>query len=356
MEDIKRMKKKIIALLLALMMAVLLLAACGDNGPTPEDTQQQPPEQTQDTETPDDTDEIDDTDETEEPEEPEEPETPPARSGEPSRGVWNNDIYTNEYLGLRFVLPYSWFAASDAEMAELMGLGAEIMQSAGTSLPDELWDTIDTSLHEMMATSMFAGANVQILFERLGFPLGRISTEDYIEMAIEQLPLMLPGVRASAFPGTTRIGAYDWHSLGTALDIPEMGMTLYGRQFINVLDGFVRTIVITYSEFGESLETVLGMFAGLNDPLPARQGRSPALVGAWEWDMGETYVYIFNEDGTGTRGVPDVIEEFYWGVVGTDLFINLGFIIESWRYTIDGDVLTIDSNQRSGLTFSYIRQ
>jgi len=80
------------------------------------------------------------------------------------------------------------------------------------------------------------------------------------------------------------------------------------------------------------------------------------LVGTWTWDMSDSYVYIFNANGTGTRGFENYIEEFTWQ---TTVQNNLGIITstetESWRYVIDGSVLTLDSLRHTGTTFSYIR-
>jgi len=92
-----------------------------------------------------------------------------------------------------------------------------------------------------------------------------------------------------------------------------------------------------------------------------------ALVGTWGWEYMPEWVYVFNADNTGTRGVGEESESFTWEVVGNnELRLDRGpgtpageIRNERWSYTISGDavtMLTIDSLQQAGLTFSYFRQ
>jgi len=88
------------------------------------------------------------------------------------------------------------------------------------------------------------------------------------------------------------------------------------------------------------------------------------LAGTWAWDHMHEWVYVFNADGTGTRGVEGEMESFTWTIAGTnELRLDRGAGIpageirnERWTYSISGDVLTIDSLQEAGMSFSYIRQ
>ena len=82
------------------------------------------------------------------------------------------------------------------------------------------------------------------------------------------------------------------------------------------------------------------------------RGGDESLVGTWNWDVDSGYQYNFNADGTGTRGFANARETFNWSTSNDVLSIG----IERWNYTIENDVLTIDSRQVPGLTFSYIRQ
>ena len=81
------------------------------------------------------------------------------------------------------------------------------------------------------------------------------------------------------------------------------------------------------------------------------------LVGQWSWIEGADYVYTFEADGTGSRGIPGQMETFNWSIPGDGRLriSGTGIAAEQWNYTITGDTLRIDSRQVSGLTFSYTR-
>ena len=81
-------------------------------------------------------------------------------------------------------------------------------------------------------------------------------------------------------------------------------------------------------------------------------GGDEALVGTWNWDVNSAYQYIFNEDGTGSRGFAVDRIPFNWSA--SDGVLRIG--TERWNYIIEDDVLTIDSRQVAGLTLRYIRQ
>jgi len=81
------------------------------------------------------------------------------------------------------------------------------------------------------------------------------------------------------------------------------------------------------------------------------------LGSTWAWDTVADYVYIFNADGTGTRGFPGAMQDFNWAIpaYGHILMDVVGFMVESWSYEIVGNVFTITSNQVPGMGWTYIR-
>ncbi|MCL2409590.1 MAG: hypothetical protein FWC96_08285 [Oscillospiraceae bacterium] len=91
-----------------------------------------------------------------------------------------------------------------------------------------------------------------------------------------------------------------------------------------------------------------------------RVGAPPSghtLTGTWSWTGDDSYQYILNADGSGTRGVPGAIESFTWLLdEGNHLLLDLGWgVIESWTFGVTGDTLTLSSRQVSGMVYSYTR-
>jgi len=93
-------------------------------------------------------------------------------------------------------------------------------------------------------------------------------------------------------------------------------------------------------------------------------GIADDLVGTWEWDEERSFIYTFNADGTGLRGMPafDMAEDFEWSIVSGNLHIELdeeglfGLDSERWDVTIENNVLTLHSRQDRSAIYSYIRQ
>jgi len=172
----------------------------------------------------------------------------------PIRGEWAGSTYANPSLGLRFTLPRGWMAASDSEIADMMGFMGDFFDL----LPDNIWDRLDILLLiDMVAMDPLTGANINILLERLVFPNTRISEAMYIERMAMQLDSMGSTIIFDV-PSPVRLGDYDWYSFGSESATSDA----VSRGFITIQNGFARIITITYDGDPETLEEVLSMFEG----------------------------------------------------------------------------------------------
>ena len=90
--------------------------------------------------------------------------------------------------------------------------------------------------------------------------------------------------------------------------------------------------------------------------VPSEAGDHP-LVGVWEWTSTDTYLYIFNADGSGSRGTAPAIQQFTWSVCDADhLSMTFNRLTEHWYQEIENDVLTITSRQVATMQYSYNRR
>ena len=113
----------------------------------------------------------------------------------------------------------------------------------------------------------------------------------------------------------------------------------------------ITIIALTFTGCG-----ALGFGGGHIDATQSVEGDHP-LVGIWEWDDMDTYLYIFNADGNGSRGFAPLIQQFTWEVCEAGhLSMTLGNNTEHWYMTIEGNVLTITSRQVANMQYSYIRR
>jgi len=84
---------------------------------------------------------------------------------------------------------------------------------------------------------------------------------------------------------------------------------------------------------------------------------SHPLVGTWAWEAGADYLYVFNSDGSGTRGAASfLIESFTWSPEADGhLVLVIGGRRGNWDYLIRDDALFLTSRDIPGWTFRYIR-
>jgi len=136
----------------------------------------------------------------------------------------------------------------------------------------------------------------------------------------------------------------------------------------------VLDVALTLLATGEYDEFVVGMelfFEGMfvaetiwSEAIGFYGEQSKELVGTWGWDELTDWTYVFNQDGTGTRGIQDAIEYFHWATFQDGiLWLNFGAEmlyeaahIQFWFYDIVGNVLTLDNAFVDEAVFSYIRQ
>lgn len=91
---------------------------------------------------------------------------------------------------------------------------------------------------------------------------------------------------------------------------------------------------------------------------------SADLVGTWEWRGDSSWIYTFNDDGTGFRGL-DGHSPFEWSIAWGNLRIEcpvayFGVYSERWTISITNDTLVLRSLQtrplQTGGTFRYYRE
>lgn len=101
---------------------------------------------------------------------------------------------------------------------------------------------------------------------------------------------------------------------------------------------------------GNIHEQVYGVY------IPSNATLDEALLGSWVWDENRAFTYVFYDDGTGRLGTFLGRQDFNWTTYDGDLFLifDLGYD-QSWSYVINEGVLTLDSNQLPGVTYSYTR-
>jgi len=323
----------------------------------------------------------------------------------PTAGVFTDNVYINESVGLQFQLPRGWDFLNEQEIADATGIGAEVLSALGSDFTnnDVLNRMEESPLHDMMATNHFDGTNVQVMFQRLPRSARNASTQEELEKALEEFEDSGLNMVSTMNPGQTRIGSYDFYSANLEIEFFP-GFYMAVRMFLR-LDGRNMTMVNVTALNQSMIDDILNYFgypgATLIEIPELESAAASDLIGAWVWNMDEDYQLIFNADRTGIRGyiidsIDELIdllaeeldeemiyefidefgvddlwelfaelwEEFEWELVDGVLYLDFeyfssfGGFHEEWIATIDDDVLSIENIHPGGvgLAFSYIRQ
>ena len=108
-----------------------------------------------------------------------------------SRGTIVDDVYTSEFMGVSFRKPKGWVYSTDEEIAAVMQIGADLLNT------DEFLEQAAkmSTVYDMMVKDPLSGNNINIVFENLKMSASsNITEEQYIEVAkkrlIEQAPML----------------------------------------------------------------------------------------------------------------------------------------------------------------------
>lgn len=104
-----------------------------------------------------------------------------AKTVEFSMGSWNDNVYSNDFLGLKFKLPNGWKYSSDEEIAEMMNLGAELLNDEQKAAAEV---SKLNSAYYMVANDPNTGDNISVISEK---PSMEVTTEFYINQLKTQL-------------------------------------------------------------------------------------------------------------------------------------------------------------------------
>ena len=99
-----------------------------------------------------------------------------------SMGEWKNNIYSNDFLDIRFYQPKGWTASTQEEIAEMMDISADKLYNNNADVMLELAKR--TTVYYMMSKNEKTGDNVIVMSEK---PVMNITMDYYISVLKQQL-------------------------------------------------------------------------------------------------------------------------------------------------------------------------
>lgn len=169
-----------------------------------------------------------------------------------SMGSWSDNVYSNDFLGLKFKLPNGWKYASDEEIAEMMNLGAELLndeQKAAAEISKL------NSAYYMVANNPNTGDNISIISEK---PAMEVTTEFYIN----QLKTQLQNVNTINYEiGETSketVAGKECDTLTVDASMSEVKMTQ--KYYIYKVDKYVVCIISTSTSGEQKINDMMKNF------------------------------------------------------------------------------------------------
>lgn len=105
-------------------------------------------------------------------------------------GAWNGNVFENSWLNMKFEIDDEWTIASDEKIAEISGVGQEMLSELQGTSKESLEAMVDlTTVYGFMILQGEGDPSVQLVFENLAKTKEGTKTteEDYMDILKEQL-------------------------------------------------------------------------------------------------------------------------------------------------------------------------
>ena len=175
-----------------------------------------------------------------------------SESKEFSMGEWENNVYTNDFLGIKYNLPSGWKYSSDEEIAKLMNVGKELLNDDQKNLGEiaEL-----TSVYYVVANDPNTGNNIVIMSEK---PLMEASTDYYINSLKTQLENLDSINYEIGETSKETIGSRQYDTL--TVSTSSNGVKLAQKYYIYKLDKYFVDIIVTSTNGEANISNMMKSF------------------------------------------------------------------------------------------------
>lgn len=158
-----------------------------------------------------------------------------------SMGEWKDGVYENSFLKYKFELPENWTASTDKEIATIMQLGEDALESEGKYISE----AAKLSAVYFAVAREGTGNNVLIMAEKIA---STVTLEEYMETLRTQLTSLTGFNYTVIDEGTAKLGNAECSTL--TFNESELGVVQ--RSYVYVEGEYFILVTMTSVE-GESL-------------------------------------------------------------------------------------------------------
>ena len=166
-----------------------------------------------------------------------------------SMGAWNGNVYTNDFLDIKFDMPASWSHYTDAEIAEVMDMGKEVAFG-----DDEFLKSVSekTSVYYVVASDSNTGNSLSIVSEK---PIVDVQIEQYMTQLKTQLDSLEAIKYETGEVSIEKVGNVEYNIL--EVTVPDYNMSQ--KYYVKKSDKYFVGIIITAYD-KEDIAEIIDMF------------------------------------------------------------------------------------------------
>ena len=172
------------------------------------------------------------------------------------KGTVTDTGWESEYLGMRYIMPEGMLMATEEELNQVMGLGAEILSGDINELQMEYARM--RTVYEMMSTDATGATNVVLTVEKLLF--SNMDAEQYVQ-SLEQGLKKMSAISYTVLSDdeTVEIAGMDYIKVSVQAQSGDVAVNQ--DYYVRVADGRAVSFVITsQEETAQQAEAVLNAF------------------------------------------------------------------------------------------------
>jgi len=162
-----------------------------------------------------------------------------------SLGSWNEDTYTNEFLGLTYSKPADWTRYTDDQIKDVMQLGQDLVDAS--ELSKKLAEL--TSVTYLMSSNP-NGSNVILMSEK---PVVSMSVESYADSLKSQLQSQTALTYTLSDVKKETIDGKEFVTIEASVE------TINQKYYIYKVDKYIVSIIVTATE-GNNVNDVIKQF------------------------------------------------------------------------------------------------
>ncbi len=169
-----------------------------------------------------------------------------------SMGEWKDNLYTNNYLGIKFRLPNGWKYANNEQIAALVNIGKEFLTDQ-QKFAEEMKKS--DSVYYMVATNSETNDNIMVMTEKVKEDE---TLENYISQLKEQLNLVENIKYTVKNSSNENIAGKLYYTLTAEANIENI--TLTQKYYVSKMNDNILAIIATSSSGEKSIDNMINLF------------------------------------------------------------------------------------------------